>query len=606
MLGQSMFAAKNKKLRSFKSQLIVSFISLGGILLLWILVYSYINFRQRSIHSFVSRLSGVAYRNSESCRNLQDFLIYGYKQPTLYSDNKEKNIDKFFTEQQELQSELITLEKHTARLKIGAGPDLEDLKTLHSLLSDSTKRLRRVMVQKGFFDYGTEGTMRSFAHWIEDSGLVAHVDILMLRRHEKDFIMRGQQKYSDLFNHHIDSLLDQTATGTPTYQCLLQYKKYFNLFVYYAMIVDINGNNGLYAHVEEINRRLADRYAQSIRTLTKRVDTIDSFFRLLLWGCTLLLLAGFAYTSNRLAKLLSDGVSSLNNKVSAYIKNMFVDYDDTENKPKASRIKEIAHLNENFKLMSQTMKVIIFDLENKIREEKESSSKLAITVEQLSRQNTEIEFQRKLTESSEAKLNAFFSSSDSCYLMVDRLLNITAFNKVAFNFFRNFSGRELALGENISAFIKEPYTEIMSNFFREALNGKHLQEEFYIKYVSPLSTWWYIGFVPAHDGEGNIFGVSLTATNIDELKMHMDKIKVQSAALNSIAHVQSHEIRGPIATILGLMDLIKDDNYSPEYLDMLDEAVKNFDKKIHRIVRYTEKQDPEVPEQSDARELIDA
>ena len=86
----------------------------------------------------------------------------------------------------------------------------------------------------------------------------------------------------------------------------------------------------------------------------------------------------------------------------------------------------------------------------------------------------------------------------------------------------------------------------------------------------------------------------------------MDKIKVQSAALNSIAHVQSHEIRGPIATILGLMDLIKDDNYSPEYLDMLDEAVKNFDKKIHRIVRYTEKQDPEVPEQSDASELINA
>ena len=53
-----------------------------------------------------------------------------------------------------------------------------------------------------------------------------------------------------------------------------------------------------------------------------------------------------------------------------------------------------------------------------------------------------------------------------------------------------------------------------------------------------------------------------------------------------IAHMQAHEFRAPLTTIMGLMDLIKDDHYTlaPTYLEHLDHAVQNLDGKIRHIV----------------------
>ena len=57
-----------------------------------------------------------------------------------------------------------------------------------------------------------------------------------------------------------------------------------------------------------------------------------------------------------------------------------------------------------------------------------------------------------------------------------------------------------------------------------------------------------------------------------------------------IAFIQSHEFRGPVASILGLMNIIKEEKYkSPkEHLVMMEEAVNMLDEKIHIVVKSTE------------------
>ena len=69
-------------------------------------------------------------------------------------------------------------------------------------------------------------------------------------------------------------------------------------------------------------------------------------------------------------------------------------------------------------------------------------------------------------------------------------------------------------------------------------------------------------------------------------KLNENKIIAQNAALLKIAEIQSHDYRGPLASILGLMNLIADDDYiaSKEYLIMLHKAVNNLDEKIHGVV----------------------
>lgn len=76
--------------------------------------------------------------------------------------------------------------------------------------------------------------------------------------------------------------------------------------------------------------------------------------------------------------------------------------------------------------------------------------------------------------------------------------------------------------------------------------------------------------------------------SMETTQKQMACIEKQNQALARIAFVQSHEFRSPVASILGLMNIIKDDySNANEYLELMEEAVKNLDEKIHLVVAST-------------------
>jgi K+-sensing histidine kinase KdpD len=74
------------------------------------------------------------------------------------------------------------------------------------------------------------------------------------------------------------------------------------------------------------------------------------------------------------------------------------------------------------------------------------------------------------------------------------------------------------------------------------------------------------------------------------MKEHQTDIENQNKILMNIAKVHSHDFRGPVASLLGLMHIISEDNYnaSKEYLLLMENAIKELDEKIHLIVEYTQ------------------
>lgn len=86
-----------------------------------------------------------------------------------------------------------------------------------------------------------------------------------------------------------------------------------------------------------------------------------------------------------------------------------------------------------------------------------------------------------------------------------------------------------------------------------------------------------------------IYGV---ARNITERQKHILAIEAQNRTLKEIAWKQSHEVRAPLAKIMGLIDLVdsgavsKDD--VEDILPMITESAKSLDKIIHEIVERTQ------------------
>ncbi len=85
-----------------------------------------------------------------------------------------------------------------------------------------------------------------------------------------------------------------------------------------------------------------------------------------------------------------------------------------------------------------------------------------------------------------------------------------------------------------------------------------------------------------------IFLMELELSN-KVLREHMIEIEDRNESLRKIAHLQSHDIRQPLTSIMGILNLIKEDNYEAdkERLIMMEEAANDLDGKIHEIVEQT-------------------
>jgi len=74
------------------------------------------------------------------------------------------------------------------------------------------------------------------------------------------------------------------------------------------------------------------------------------------------------------------------------------------------------------------------------------------------------------------------------------------------------------------------------------------------------------------------------------MRQQLADIEEQNRMLMNISRVQSHDFRAPVALMLGIMNIIKDEDYTAgkEYLQIMEGAVKELDEKIHLIVEYTQ------------------
>ncbi|MEO5911887.1 MAG: PAS domain S-box protein [Pelobium sp.] len=71
-----------------------------------------------------------------------------------------------------------------------------------------------------------------------------------------------------------------------------------------------------------------------------------------------------------------------------------------------------------------------------------------------------------------------------------------------------------------------------------------------------------------------------------QLQQQIQEIEAKNDSLNKIALLQSHQIRQPLTTLMGLVNLVKEDSESVDenWLQMFERATNNFDKTIYDIV----------------------
>jgi hypothetical protein len=214
---------------------------------------------------------------------------------------------------------------------------------------------------------------------------------------------------------------------------------------------------------------------------------------------------------------------------------------------------------------------------------------LQVSLNLIKQKHLALKSQRAKTAESERKLRAFFNSATACHVLLDKKYTILDFNKCADFFIKKYRGKSLKTGNSILLYVNDDYVKKFIGYFELAVNGITTIREVELKGTANKPSWWDITFQPIFNRSNAVSGVSFTAANVDERKKHMAKIVSQKSSLLDIAYIQSHEYRRPVASIMGLMNVIKQENYKPnkECLVMMGVAVEELDLKLREVINHT-------------------
>lgn len=190
----------------------------------------------------------------------------------------------------------------------------------HAILFDS---LKNKVTYKGFRDYGLTGDMRSYAHALErrinEKSLMS--DLLMMRRHEKDYMLRGQQQYWDKFTkqyQYFKTLLQDRYEGdkeTSVVGHLDEYKKYFDEWVVLDRLIGRNSNEGL-MHSNQVNfKALEETASQLSASIIQKSQALGKQLAYTVTGSLVVLGLLFVVASILTAQVISKPIKRLSSSV---------------------------------------------------------------------------------------------------------------------------------------------------------------------------------------------------------------------------------------------------------------------------------------------------
>lgn len=213
---------------------------------------------------------------------------------------------------------------------------------------------------------------------------------------------------------------------------------------------------------------------------------------------------------------------------------------------------------------------------------------LAKQVVQLMNFDMSLQFLKDLyieTKRSEIELKSFFESSIDHHLLLNENFLVMAFNRSWESHVKSTYGLQMEKGKSMIDYISPENLRDFYRDYRKALSGTAVYDERNLM-MGGKDNWRLVKFEPAFNLEGCIIGVSVNVSDVNRRVENERKVRLQNERLNEIAFIQSHEFRRPVASIMGLMNLIRlnDSFQEMEEFDMLERAVVELDDKIKLIL----------------------
>ncbi|MFW6370094.1 MAG: hypothetical protein ACOC10_02685, partial [Bacteroidota bacterium] len=187
--------------KSLRYKIILGFISFS-ILLLAVFIPSNIYYfnRKDKIGQVVNELNLIYRDLLKEFGNSESFFQYELTNPSFFISKSSVYIDDHLSFKKSITSKLNRLNETARNSGFWVTPYIDTIQTAVEQYNQSFKQLVNLAYERGYKDFGVEGQMRDYIHKLENIKGVNQTNVLSLRRHEKDYIIRNEQGYIDKLN----------------------------------------------------------------------------------------------------------------------------------------------------------------------------------------------------------------------------------------------------------------------------------------------------------------------------------------------------------------------------------------------------------------------
>ena len=194
----------------------------------------------------------------------------------------------------------------------------------------------------------------------------------------------------------------------------------------------------------------------------------------------------------------------------------------------------------------------------------------------------------------EHNLRTLINNTDDPIWLVDDNFEIIECNNSFKKWVSHFIGVELAKGDNVLFDGRNKnYLDKFESCYQYALNG-HAFKSVEDVLVNGRLRYTGVSFNPVFGENNKVTGVSCFARDITEQRQHLLRIEEQNTALREIAFIESHKVRGPVSTIMGLAQVISDPNNSEEVNHEIIEAILAASYQLDVIIREVVRKSNEI------------
>jgi len=200
--------------------------------------------------------------------------------------------------------------------------------------------------------------------------------------------------------------------------------------------------------------------------------------------------------------------------------------------------------------------------------------------------------QRKLDEEalkkSEANLRTVFDNTDSSYILFDAEMKIVSFNTLADKYSIQQNGKKLEVGKHIQGYFTTERWPFVKELLDKVAKGEIISYEISYQRGDGTTQWHNVRWLNVKEKNNQNWGFILTNKDITEAKtaaLERERITADLIQhikdLEQFTYIISHNLRAPVANIIGLSEMLMEEDLNQaekqEVVERVSLSIKNMD-----------------------------